>query len=330
MLMGIAMRDEASEERFTLIEMYRTEGTLTSQVQDMSAGSWVRLSAPTLDEVDQVAAAFNLERDDVLAATDLEEKARVEYEDDRMLILVDVPSSGEIHGEQARNTVPLCIIMTTSNVITICSERFALLDHFSSGKVRGFSTWHHSRFVCSILLRLGVYYQQVLADIDRKRLDLEGRMDRSISEADLFGLHTLESSLVYISTSLQGNANVLGRLRRSHRLLQHEGLDEVLEDAVMEHQQAIEMAQIYRNVINGTRDLMSSVMDLRLNEVMRRLTVITVVLSIPTIISGFYGMNVDTRWMPFANTVHGFALIGLLTTLFCGILIFLLKKKRVF
>ena len=167
-------------------------------------------------------------------------------------------------------------------------------------------------------------------DIDRKRLALEGRMDRSINESDLFDLHTLESSLVYLSTSLQGNANVLGRLRRSSRLLQHEGLDEELEDAVMEHQQAIEMAQIYRNVIDGTRDLMSSVMDLRLNEVMRRLTVITVVLSIPTIISGFYGMNVDTRWMPFANTVHGFTLISLLTVLVCWLLIILLKKRRVF
>ncbi|MBS5864758.1 MAG: magnesium transporter CorA family protein [Coriobacteriaceae bacterium] len=313
-----------------MIEMFRTEGRVTSPVDDMGDGSWIRLSAPTLDEVDTIADTFGLERDDVLSATDLEEKARVEYEGDTMLILVDVPSSGEIHGEQARNTVPLCIILTKSNVITICSERFALLDDFSSGKVRGFSTWRHSRFACSILLRLGVFYQQVLVDIDRKRLALEGRMDRSINESDLFDLHTLESSLVYLSTSLQGNANVLGRLRRSSRLLQHEGLDEELEDAVMEHQQAIEMAQIYRNVIDGTRDLMSSVMDLRLNEVMRRLTVITVVLSIPTIISGFYGMNVDTRWMPFANTVHGFTLISLLTVLVCWLLIILLKKRRVF
>ncbi len=315
-----------------MIEAYRTENRVTSRVEDMGDGAWVRLCAPTLDEVDLVARTFGLERDDVLAATDPEEKARVEYEyeDDSLLILVDVPSAGETHGERARNTVPLCIILTKSNVITICSERFALLDDFSSGKVRGFSTWRHSRFVCTILLRLGVFYQQVLADIDRRRLALEGRMDRSISEADLFSLHGLESSLVYLSTSLQGNASALGRLRRCPRLLRHEGLDELLEDAIVEHQQALEMAQIYRNVIDGTRDLMSSVMDLRLNDVMRRLTVITVVLSIPTIVSGFYGMNVSDEWMPLANVTHGFTIICVVTALVCVLIMWLLKKRRVF
>ncbi len=315
-----------------MIEAYRTENRVTSRVDDMGDGAWIRLSAPSLDEVDQVARAFGLERDDVLAATDPEEKARVEYEyeDDSLLVLVDVPSARESHGERARNTVPLCIILTRSNVITICSERFALLDDFSSGRVRGFSTWRHSCFVCTILLRLGVFYQQVLADIDRRRLALEGRMDRSISETDLFALHGLESSLVYLSTSLAGNANVLGRLRRCPRLLRHEGLDELLGDAIVEHQQAIEMAQIYRNVIDGTRDLMSSVMDLRLNDVMRRLAVITVVLSVPTIVSGFYGMNVSDEWMPLANATHGFAIICVATALACVLIMWLLKRRRVF
>ncbi|WP_077597715.1 magnesium transporter CorA family protein [Olsenella urininfantis] len=313
-----------------MIEIYRTEDRATSRVEDMGPGSWVRLSAPTLEEVDEVARNFGLERDDLLAAIDPEEKARVEQEGDTLMVLVDVPSAREDLEERARNTVPLCIILTKNNVVTICTERFALLDDFSSGKVRDFSTWRHSRFACTILLRLGLFYQQVLVDIDRRRLELEGRMDGWISEGDLFSLHGLESSLVYLSTSLQGNANVLGRLRRLERLLCHQGLDELLEDAIVEHQQAIEMAQIYRNVIDGTRDLMSSVMDLRLNDVMRRLTVITVVLSVPTIVSGFYGMNVDARWMPLSDFAHGFAIICMLTALVCVVLLALLKHRRVF
>ena len=116
--------------------------------------------------------------------------------------------------------------------------------------------------------------------------------------------------------------------QRSTRLRRHEGMDELLEDAYVENQQAIEMAQIYRDVIDGTRDLLSSVMDLRLNDVMQRLTWVTIIMTIPTIVSGFYGMNVNGDFMPLANTAHGFGIICILTILFCGILMLWLRKRR--
>jgi magnesium transporter len=105
-------------------------------------------------------------------------------------------------------------------------------------------------------------------------------------------------------------------------------MDELLEDAYVENQQAIEMAQIYRDVIDGTRDLISSVMDLRLNDVMQRLTSITIIMTIPTIVSGFFGMNVDLDYMPWALTAPGFGIICVLTALVCVLLFYWFRRSR--
>lgn len=311
-----------------MIERYRTTAGVTELVDDMGPGSWIKLTSPNNDEITEVAEALGLDFDDLMAASDPEEKTRVVSDGDNLMILVDVPSSQRMHGERARNTVPLGIFLTEHHVVTVCWEEVPFIVDFQRGKMRGFSTWARSRFVVTMLLRNALYYQQVLSDIDRRRIEFETKIDEINSEADLVALHGLETSLVYLSTSLRGNGNVLSRLQRSRRLLRHVGVDEMLEDAYVENQQAIEMAQIYRNVIDGTRDLISSVMDLRLNDVMQRLTSITIIMTIPTIVSGFYGMNVDGDYMPYAFVAHGFGIICALTAVVCVILALWLHKKR--
>lgn len=312
-----------------MMERYRTTDGITSVVDDLFEGTWVKLVSPTADEAQEVSHVLGIDQDDLLAAMDPEEKTRVEMDGSDLMILVDVPS-GASPGEQARNTIPLSIFLTKSHVVTVCAEDLPFLSDFHEGRVRGFSTWSRSRFACAVLMRIALVYQRVLVDIDRRRTKFETRIDDIEDEGDLLALHALESSLVYLSTSLRGNSNVLARLRRSRRLLSHVGIDELLEDAIVENEQAIEMAQIYRDVIGGTRDLLSSVMDLRLNNVMRRLTVITMVLSIPTIVSGFYGMNVNPDWMPLAYTAHGFAIICIATTALCFWLTAFLKKRKLY
>lgn len=313
-----------------MLERYRTTGGVTTKVDDLEEGTWVKLVSPTADEADEISHVLGIDRDDLLAAMDPEEKTRVEMEGADLMILVDVPASGETPGEKARNTIPLSIFLTKTHVVTVCAEDLPFLADFHEGRVRGFSTWSRSRFACAVLMRISLVYQRVLVDIDRRRNEFETRIDDIHDENDLLALHALESSLVYLSTSLRGNGNALMRLKRSRRLLAHVGIEEMLEDTIVENQQAIEMAQIYRDVMSGTRDLLSSVMDLRLNEVMRRLTVITMVLSIPTIVSGFYGMNVDDDWMPLANTAHGFGIICILTMLVCIVLTIYLKKRKLY
>lgn len=144
----------------------------------------------------------------------------------------------------------------------------------------------------------------------------------------MIDLHELESNLVYFATSLRANGVVLDRLTRYGRLRQYSEDQELLEDVIIENRQAIEMTQIYRDIINGTRELMSTVINNRLNNVMKYLAAITIVMSIPTIISGLWGMNVGGKWMPFSSTPHGFAIICVITLLLCIVVMLWLRKKK--
>jgi magnesium transporter len=169
-------------------------------------------------------------------------------------------------------------------------------------------------------------YQSALRIIDKKRTEIEERIGGDTEDIDLIDLHALESTLVYFATSLRANGVVLDRLTRYKRLEQYPEDKELLDDIIVENQQAIEMTTIYRDIINGTRELLSSVIDNRLNNVMKYLTSITLVMGVPTIISGFFGMNVP---VPLANTVHAFLIIALMTTVICGGIFALLRKSRV-
>ena len=310
-----------------MISLHRSVGHEMREVDTIEPGTWVELTSPTAEEVSQVAETLGIDQDDVLAAIDPEEKARVQTEDDYTLIVVDMPVREERHHEQAYNTIPLGIILTADNLLTVCSTETSVLESFHRARIRNLSTENRLAFVYRIMLRIALRYQQVLANIDHARREFEEHVEDIEDKRDLIRLHELESTLVYFSTSLRGNANVLLRLTRYGHLLQPEDRD-ILDDAIVENQQAIEMAQIYREVIDGTRELVSTLMDSRLNKVMERLTSITLVLSIPTIVSGAYGMNVDGRWMPLSTTPNGFHLINLMTVLICVCLAWYLHHRK--
>lgn len=311
-----------------MIELYETEGQLTRVVSSIKDWTWVKLTAPTEKEIDDVAKALGLDPDDLMAAKDPEEKTRLEHEDAYSLILIDVPTHEKRHGIETYNTIPLGIIVLPKNIVTVCAEDTSVLTPFHAGRVRGFSTRMRISFVYQIMLRTSLLYQRALTIIDRKRTEFEEHIDTMDDANDLVRLHELESTLVYLSTSLRGNGSVLSRLARSERLHPGPEDEDILDDAIIENQQAVEMAQIYRDIIDGTRDLMSSVMDSRLNNVMQRLTSITLILSIPTVISGLYGMNVDLNWMPLALTPHGFGIICFATSILCVVLAIWLAQRK--
>ena len=312
-----------------MIELYLTDGPETRVVQQIKDWTWIKLTAPTADEVQRVAAALpGLDKDDLMAANDPEEKTRLVHEEAYSLILVDVPARAIRHDIETYHTIPLGIILMPHNVITVCAEDTQVLTPFHAGRIRDFSTRMRISFIYQILLRTSLLYQQALTEIDRKRIEFEGRIQSMTDERDLLSLHELESTLVYFATSLRGNGGVLTRIAHSERLKPGPEDEEILEDAIVENQQAVEMAQIYHDIIDGTRDLMSSVMDSRLNNVMERLTSITIVLSIPTVISGAYGMNVAGKWMPFADAPHGFAIVNLITIAVCLISAIWLRNKK--
>ena len=311
-----------------MINIYRTDNRIISEIDQFDTGAWVKLTAPSLEECAEISDRFHMDIADVRAALDDEESSRINLEDEYTLILVDIPSAEMRNNRHSYTTIPLGILIAEDVVITVCAEETAVLRSFVEQRVRDFSTKKQMRFTYQILYNACMVYQSLLRSIDRKRTEIEERIDQNTEDVDLIDLHELESNLVYFATSLRANGVVLDRLTRYGRLRQYSEDQELLEDVIIENRQAIEMTQIYRDIINGTRELMSTVINNRLNNVMKYLAAITIVMSIPTIISGLYGMNVSGKWMPFSSTPHGFAIICVITLLLCIVVMLWLRKKK--
>lgn len=311
-----------------MVKYYKTDNQIIHEESRISGGTWVQLIAPTGQECADIAEELNVDIVDVQAALDEEESSRIELEDGYTLILVDIPTTEVRHEKNSYTTIPLGIILTQDVIVTVCTEDTPVLKNFVNNRVKEFSTKKRLRFVYQILYRTAAMYQMNLRIIDKRRTEIEERIGDKTEDVDLIDLHELESTLVYFATSLRANSVVLDRLTRYKRLEQYPEDKELLDDVIVENRQAIEMTSIYRDIINGTRELMSSVIDNRLNNVMKYLTSITVVMAIPTVISGLYGMNVNEKWMPFSDTPHGFLIICVLTLLSCILTLWFLRKKK--
>lgn len=311
-----------------MIRYFKTDNQRIHEENKVTDGVWVQMIQPTLEECEKIADLVNVDIEDLQAALDEEESSRIELQDGYTLILVDIPTTEIRHEKQTYTTIPLGIILSQDVIVTVCTDDTPVLQNFIDNRVREFSTKKRLRFVYQILYNTASNYQMNLRVIDKKRTEIEERIGRNTEDVDLIDLHELESTLVYFATSLRANGVVLDRLTRYKRLEQYPEDKELLGDVIVENRQAIEMTSIYRDIINGTRELMSSVIDNRLNNAMKYLTSITIVMAIPTVISGIYGMNVDEKWMPFADTPHGFLIICVLTLLICIITMLFLRKKK--
>ena len=311
-----------------MMKIYRTQDKQLTRATDFTEGVWVCMTAPTQEEVREVAATLDIEPADLQAALDPEESARIALEDGYTVILVDIPVKPAGQGEGIYTTVPLGILLTQDLIITVCSVETAVLGDFAACRVRGFSTRKKMRFVYQILYRAATLYQQELRLIDRRRQSIEKNLTGDLRDSDLMELHGLESSLVYFATSLRTNLTVLDRLTRYKRLEQYPDDRELLDDVIVEIRQAIEMTGIYRDDIKGTRELFSSILDNRLNNAMKYLTSITLIMAVPTVISGLYGMNVNLDGMPFANSFWGFTIVCGIIVAVCLVSAWILHKKH--
>ena len=315
-------------EGLSMIELYRSGASGVEATGSIGKGVWVRLVAPSNEEAAYVSDELGIDFDDLIAATDPEERARVQVEEGYALVLFDVPVQDVRNEVETFTTIPLGVLIAKGSVVTVCSCEVPTVARLATERVRGLTTENPVNFLYQVLYQNALLFQRALVNIDRRRQAFEERIGQPASESDLIGMHELESTLVYLSTSLRGNANVLRRVDRSVRIRGSEEDEELLDDAIIENQQAIEMAQIYHDVIDGTRELFSQVMESRLNFVMQRLTSVTLILSIPTVIGGLYGMNVNLEYMPLALGAHGFGIICLGCVIICAVLAWWLWRKK--
>ncbi len=311
-----------------MISRYITDNGTLREITENTQGMWINLTAPSHDESLEIAERYNIDIADVRAALDEEESSRVDVNEDYVLILFDIPTVEIRHNQEAYTTIPLGIIWTDEAIITVCSVETPVIKHFIVNHLRDFTTKKQVRFTYQIIYRTNMLYQSYLRIIDRRRLEMEERMGGVTENADIVNLHELESNLVYFDTSLRANRMIVDRLTRYSGIKKFPEDQELLDDVIVENLQAIEMTQIYRDILKGTRELMSTMIDNRQNEIMKYLTAITIVMAIPTIISGIYGMNVNGEGMPFAGSRYGFAIVCGITLMVCVIVAFFLKKRK--
>ena len=262
--------------------IYKTDNGVLSKLKDFEPDVWVNLITPDMDEIVSTAKQYGIDVNDMKAALDDEESSRVQLEDGYTLILVDIPSAEVRNNQNAYTTIPLGILLVRNAIITVCGTETPVLTYFSQNLVRGFSTKKKMRFVYQILLRTTNMYQAFLRVIDKRRSEIEQRVseENDTEDRDLIHLHELESNLVYFATSLSANRVVLERLTRYERIEQYPEDKELLDDVIVENRQAIEMTNIYRDIIHGARELVSTILNNRLNNVMKFLTSITLVMAI--------------------------------------------------
>ena len=196
-----------------MINIYRTDNRIISEIDQFDTGAWVKLTAPSLEECAEISDRFHMDIADVRAALDDEESSRINLEDEYTLILVDIPSAEMRNNRHSYTTIPLGILIAEDVVITVCAEETAVLRSFVEQRVRDFSTKKQMRFTYQILYNACMVYQSLLRSIDRKRTEIEERIDQNTEDVDLIDLHELESNLVYFATSLRANGVVLDRWR---------------------------------------------------------------------------------------------------------------------
>ncbi|MEH6904139.1 magnesium transporter CorA family protein [Neobacillus drentensis] len=312
-----------------MLEIFKsTETKVLEQVDVISKGCWVNMYAPTQEEINKVSMDAQIDVDIIKDALDDEERPRIERDDGRVYIIVDFPYI--VHDENGfagYETIPIGIILTDECIITVSLKDTPILEEFRKNRVKEFFTFKKTRFALQILFVISSYYLRYLKQINKKTNEIERVVHQSLKNKELFAFLSLEKSLVYFTTSLKSNKVVLDKILRFNYLKMYEEDKDLLEDVIIEKTQAIEMAETYRSILSGMMNAFASIISNNLNIVMKFLTSITIILSFPTMVASFYGMNVD---IPFQHATHSYAIPLVISAFLTSLTAFIFWKKKYF
>ncbi|WP_409291699.1 magnesium transporter CorA family protein [Peribacillus sp. SCS-37] len=288
-----------------MIEYFMTaESGRIEKVAEIQKGCWINMLSPNEEEIKLVSNRLEIPEHFFKDALDDEERSRIEREEQNVLIIVDFPYiARDDAGLHIYETIPIGMIITPECFITVSLKETPILMDFKNDKVKGFFTYKKTRFALQILFVISSYYLRYLKQINKKTDEAERELHQSMKNKELYTFLSLEKSLVYFTTSLKSNKVVLEKMLRLNTLKMYEEDKELLEDVIIENTQAIEMADTYSSILSGMMDAFASIISNNLNIVMKFLTSITIILSFPTMVASFYGMNVA---LPFEKSPHAF------------------------
>ena len=309
-----------------MITIRKNEGTRLIEIDGGEKNCWVDVRDPSREELSRLEAEYRINPEHIQDILDIDEQARIEKEDEYTLLIVRLPVY-DARFEVAYYTAPCGIFLFSDRILTICQTDCEALEEIRSGRVRGLDVRNKSAFVLHFFGRAAVVYLRYLKDLNRRTAVIERELQRSVKNHELTQLLAFEKSLVFFTTSLKTNEIVLEKLQATKTIRFKEDETELLEDVLTDNKQAIEMANIYSSILTGTMDAFASVISNNLNNVMRQLTSISIILMIPTLIASIYGMNVPNG---LENNPWGFGLVVLASFFFSILGIVLFRRKKWF
>ena len=309
-----------------MINIYTTDvNKKLKELKILQKECWIDLINPSIEEIKEISSKTNTDLDLLTKLLDDEELPRIEFGDNATLIVVDTPYVSDTNYKHKYNTDPLGIIINNDGYfITISPKEQMLFDDFKNNKVREFDVKKRTKFVIQILLKTASAYQKELKAINEYINEKEKMLHKSTNSKKLIELLNVEKTLVYFSTSLKANDVVLEKLAKGNVLTMYEEDTDLLEDAMIENKQAIEMANIYREILTSMTDTYATIISNNLNVIMKFLAGITIVFSIPTMVASFIGMNVPLGEIGTSP----FSFILIIAFSFVLSIIIVLKKKK--
>jgi magnesium transporter len=255
--------------------------------------TWINVIEPTEAEIVVLEEKLGLDHSTIKQILSEEEISRIELENNRILTLIDVPIIEKKSHHFSFNTCPFGIIIIDDKyIVTMCSKEIEFLNRFKTNSIRGFHTAKKNRFTLQILSAIAREYLKNLKVVNEETERAEKFIGKATENKELLRLLSIDKSLVYLTTSLKANEVVFERLLNANILTIYEEDKDIIEEAIIKNKQAIELAQIYKDILNGLTTSFATISSNNLNHIMKFLAGMTIVLSIPTMIASFMGMNV--------------------------------------
>lgn len=307
-----------------MITIFKSTDQGLKTIHTPTDGSWINVVDPGPEEVARVEE-WGILPEFVTHSLDIDERARTERSNSLILIVLRLPYAQVKTADIPYITVPLGIVLTDKLIMTICRREMGIIKEFAAGRIHDLSTAKKNRFVLQLFFHTANQYLNYLRDIDAAVSTLEDKLYRSVQNKEVMDLLKYQKSLVYFTSDLKSNELMLERLQKGQLFQAYPEDAELLDDVLIEIRQAIEMTSISENILSQMMDAFASIISNNLNVILKFLASITIIISLPTLVASFYGMNVG---LPGQNYPSVFALILLISLVISVIVVIIFKKKN--
>ncbi len=316
-----------------MIHYYHKEDGKIKQLDTRERHCWISVGPPFgPDELQKLSAELEIPLDFLADALDTDERSRYEREEEGRLILLNTPILNEQDKENEAFyvTLPVGIVLTDDHILTITGQENPVLSVFMENRVKNFDPHNYPKFVLQLFEEVVIRFLACLKKLNLKRNLIEIELYNSSKNSELKELLRIEKSLVYFVNSLSSNELLKMKMKRTDFLAirDDEFLSDLLEDVIIDNSQALEMANVHTNILHGTMEAYGSIISNNLNTVIRRLTLITLILMVPTLIASFYGMNVKS--LPLAQSDGGFYFVVILSIALTLAMAWIFRRRELF